>query len=55
MSSTWPAPGSQQKLRRQGVVPGDRVALLLSNQIGFPVAYNAVLRAGAIVVPTTPC
>ncbi|MDO8210143.1 class I adenylate-forming enzyme family protein [Conexibacter sp. CPCC 206217] len=34
-----------------GVRPGDRVALLLSNGITFPVAALAALMTGAIVVP----
>ncbi len=38
-------------LVRGGVKPGDRVALLLPNCIEFCIAYFAVLRTGAIVVP----
>ncbi len=37
--------------RRQGVVPGDRVAILLLNTPDFPAAYYGVLAAGAVVVP----
>jgi long-chain acyl-CoA synthetase len=38
-------------LAAQGVVKGDRVALLLPNIPEFVVAYYAILRCGAIVVP----
>lgn len=38
-------------LAEQGVRSGDRVALLLPNCIEFCIAYFAVLRLGAIVVP----
>ncbi|GAA5703454.1 long-chain-fatty-acid--CoA ligase [Streptomyces avermitilis] len=34
-----------------GVGPGDRVALLLGNQVEFPLAYFGVLALGATVVP----
>lgn len=38
-------------LAARGVGPGDRVALLLPNLPQFVVAYYAVVRLGAIVVP----
>jgi len=38
-------------LRRRGVEPGDRVAMMLPNVPHFPLCYYGVLRAGAIVVP----
>ena len=38
-------------LRERGVVPGDRVGVMLPNVPYFPVVYYGVLRAGAIVVP----
>ncbi len=38
-------------LSQRGVKPGDRVALLLPNCLEFCIAYFAVLRLGAIVVP----
>ncbi|MFE0460286.1 long-chain fatty acid--CoA ligase [Kitasatospora sp. NPDC058965] len=41
-------------LHVDGVRPGDRVALVLPNVALFPVAYYAVLRAGAVVVPMNP-
>ncbi|MCU7820849.1 long-chain-fatty-acid--CoA ligase [Kitasatospora sp. DSM 101779] len=41
-------------LHADGVRPGDRVALVLPNVALFPVAYYAVLRAGAVAVPMNP-
>jgi long-chain acyl-CoA synthetase len=41
-------------LRDAGVRPGDRVVLMLPNVPAFPIAYHAVLRLGAIVVPLNP-
>ncbi|GMA21861.1 long-chain-fatty-acid--CoA ligase [Arsenicicoccus piscis] len=41
-------------LRAKGVGPGDRVVLSLPNLPAFAVAYYAVLRLGAIVVPMNP-
>src|SRR3954453_22387616 len=38
-------------LRALGVVPGDRVGVMLPNVPQFAVAYYGVLRCGAIVVP----
>ncbi len=37
-------------LRREGVRPGDRVALYLPNCPAYPIAFLGILRAGAIVV-----
>ena len=34
--------------------PGDRVALVAPNVVAFPVAYYAILRLGAVVVPMNP-
>ena len=42
------------ELRGLGVRPGDRVALVAPNVLAFPVAYHAILRAGAVVVPMNP-
>lgn len=39
------------RLRTLGVAPGERVALLYPNEIGYLVALLGVLRAGAVVVP----
>jgi long-chain acyl-CoA synthetase len=41
-------------LRRTGVEPGDRVALMLPNVPQYPIAFFGALEAGAIVVPTNP-
>lgn len=38
-------------LRARGIAAGDRVALSALNGVEFVVAYYAVLRAGAVVVP----
>ncbi len=38
-------------LKAKGVVPGDRVGLMLPNVPYFPVLYYGILRAGAVVVP----
>ena len=41
-------------LKKLGVTRGDRVALLLPNCPQFVVAYMAILKLGAIAVPTNP-
>jgi long-chain acyl-CoA synthetase len=41
-------------LQALGVKKGDRVAVHLPNCPQYPIAYNAVLRAGGIVVPCNP-
>ncbi len=41
-------------LRRDGVGPGDRVALYLPNSPLYPIAVFAILRLGAIVVQVNP-
>ncbi|MFJ6434731.1 long-chain fatty acid--CoA ligase [Streptomyces sp. NPDC091416] len=38
----------------EGVVPGDRVAVMLPNIPQFAVVYYGALRAGAVVVPMNP-
>jgi long-chain acyl-CoA synthetase len=38
-------------LRSKGVVPGDRIGLMLPNQLQFPIIYYGILRAGGVVVP----
>ncbi|MFO1217446.1 MAG: class I adenylate-forming enzyme family protein [Burkholderiaceae bacterium] len=40
-------------LATRGVAPGDRVALLLENDVDYAVAVHAVLRCGAVFVPLT--
>jgi long-chain acyl-CoA synthetase len=41
-------------LSREGVGPGDRVALVLPNCPAYPIAFFAVLRVGAVVVQVNP-
>jgi long-chain acyl-CoA synthetase len=38
-------------LAERGIEPGDRVGIMLPNVPEFAIAYYAVLRAGAVVVP----
>src|SRR3954465_13114609 len=41
-------------LREKGGGPGDRVGGVLPNVPYFPVVYDGILRAGAVVVPMNP-
>jgi long-chain acyl-CoA synthetase len=41
-------------LRARGLVPGDRVGLMLPNVPQFAMAYYGILRMGGIVVPMNP-
>lgn len=41
-------------LTQSGIVPGDRVGLMLPNGATFATLYYAILRVGAIVVPINP-
>jgi len=41
-------------LQREGVGPGDRVALILPNCPAYPIAFFATLRLGATVVQVSP-
>jgi long-chain acyl-CoA synthetase len=41
-------------LTANGVLPGDRVGVMLPNVADFAVVYYGVLRAGAVVVPINP-
>ncbi|GAA1213115.1 long-chain fatty acid--CoA ligase [Prauserella alba] len=41
-------------LRRRGVVPGDRVGLVLPNVPGFVTLFYGILYAGGVVVPMNP-
>jgi long-chain acyl-CoA synthetase len=49
------AAGVAARLRRRGIVPGDRVAICSGNGLAFPALYYGALRAEAVVVllPTT--
>jgi len=38
----------------RGMEPGDRVAIVAGNDVGFVVAYLAVLGVGAVAVPLNP-
>ena len=40
-----------ERLRGDGIAPGDRVGLAMPNVPEFAAAYYGVLRAGAVVVP----
>jgi len=40
--------------RKSGLVPGDRVALMMPNILQYPIALFGVLRAGMVVVNTNP-
>lgn len=41
-------------LKRAGVQPGDRVAVMAGNGPVFPIAWLAIARAGAAMVPVNP-
>jgi long-chain acyl-CoA synthetase len=41
-------------LAREGIGPGDRVALYLPNCPAYPIAFFGVLRLGAVVVQVSP-
>ncbi len=41
-------------LKNHGVGNGDRVAVIIPNVVYFPIAYYAILRLGAVVVPLNP-
>ena len=41
-------------LQTQGVVRGDRVAILLENRPQWPLSYFGILLAGAVAVPLDP-
>ena len=43
--------GYAQTLRRRGVAPGDRVAVMLANRPEFPLFWLALARLGACMVP----
>ncbi|MDP4502540.1 class I adenylate-forming enzyme family protein [Nonomuraea turcica] len=41
-------------LEARGLRPGDKVGLMLRNQVEFPLAWLAVIEAGAVAVPLNP-
>src|SRR5208282_5074028 len=54
-SQLWDTAGRVTSLLSSlGIVPGDRVAVMLPNVPAFPIAFYGALGAGAIVVPMNP-
>jgi acyl-CoA synthetase (AMP-forming)/AMP-acid ligase II/enoyl-CoA hydratase/carnithine racemase len=47
----WTSRLSHRLIERDGVQPGDRVAIMLPNVVHWPVAWLAALKAGAVAVP----
>ena len=43
-----------QLIVNRGLLPGDRIGLMLPNVPEWPLVYYAILRAGAVVVPMNP-
>ncbi len=43
-----------QSLREAGIQPGEKIAFLLPNFSGYPIAYFGALKAGAVIVPLNP-
>ena len=41
-------------LQSRGLVPGDRIAIMMPNLIQYPIALFACIRAGLVVVNTNP-
>ncbi|NUP47764.1 MAG: AMP-binding protein [Catenulispora sp.] len=41
-------------LEERGLKPGDKVGIMLRNQIEFPLVWLAVIEAGAVAVPLNP-
>lgn len=41
-------------LQSLGLVPGDRVAIMMPNVVQYPIAVAAILRAGCVVVNVNP-
>lgn len=48
------ASGFAHVLAEQGVRPGDRIVLLISNRWTFLVAFLGILKLGATVAPLSP-
>jgi len=54
-SQLWDTAGRVTSLLSSlGIVPGDRVAVMLPNVPAFPIAFYGALGAGAVVVPVNP-
>ncbi|MGW9136666.1 class I adenylate-forming enzyme family protein [Streptomyces sp. NPDC055681] len=41
-------------LERIGIAPGEKVGIMLRNQVEFPLTWLAVIEAGAVAVPMNP-
>ncbi|MFE0734715.1 AMP-binding protein [Streptomyces sp. NPDC058855] len=47
----WTSRLAHRLIERDGVQPGDRVAIMLPNIVHWPVVWLAALKAGAVAVP----
>ncbi|ONM49808.1 class I adenylate-forming enzyme family protein [Nocardia donostiensis] len=47
----WASRLAQRLVTEDGVRPGDRVAIMLPNVVQWPIAWLAILEAGAVAVP----
>ncbi|MEU4813001.1 AMP-binding protein [Nocardia fluminea] len=47
----WTSRLAQRLITEDGVRPGDRVAIMLPNVVQWPIAWLAILKAGAVTVP----
>ncbi|QLY28822.1 AMP-binding protein [Nocardia huaxiensis] len=47
----WTARLARRLVEEDGVRPGDRVAILLPNEVWWPVAWLSILAAGGVAVP----
>lgn len=47
----WTSRLADRLVTHDGVRPGDRVAIMLPNVVGWPVAWLAILKAGGVTVP----
>lgn len=47
----WTSRLARRLVTEDGVRPGDRVAIMLPNVVQWPIAWLAILKAGAVTVP----
>ncbi|MFC8384840.1 class I adenylate-forming enzyme family protein [Nocardia sp. NPDC057272] len=47
----WTSRLAHRLITDEGVRPGDRIAIMLPNVVQWPVAWLAILKAGAVTVP----
>lgn len=47
----WSSRLAQRLILEDRVLPGDRVAIMLPNVVQWPIAWLAILKAGAVAVP----